>query len=73
MFGIGGDAPPCGSLSIARPAQAEEEAVSAVSPRVVEAVEVVDVAVAVGLHRLRSRRPVAGGLPFPAWTSSTRS
>ena len=70
MFGIGGDARPSGSLSIARPAQAEE-AVSAGSPEAAEAVEVVDAAVAVGLHLLRllARR----GLLFPAWTSSMRN
>ena len=70
MFGTGEDARPYGSLSIARPAQAEE-AVSAVSPRAAEAVEVVDAAVAVGLHLLRLL--ARGGLPFPVWISLTRS
>ena len=68
MFGIGGDGRLSGSLSIARPAQAEE-AVSLVSAAAVEAVEVVDAAVAVDLRPWR----LLPGLLSPAWKSSTRS
>lgn len=69
MFGIGGDARPYGSLSIARPAL-EEVAVSEVSAEA----EGVDAAVlAAEVAEGPKQRFASRVRPFPAWRSSTRS
>ena len=71
MFGIGGDARLCGSLSIARAGPRQVEAVSAEAAEAVAREVVVDAAaVAAEVPQLRLPNRVR---PFPAWISSTRS
>ena len=87
MFGIGGDAPRCGSLSIARAvavaavaelsapvAEPVDEVVRVVArPAGHAAVVVADPAAELRVEALQRGQLLRRGLLFPAWKSSTPS